>query len=345
MDFARYERQMALPEIGPAQQERLSRSKIIIVGAGGLGAAALPYLAAAGIGHITIADHDAVSRNNLHRQTIYQDVQAGKSKAELAAQYAAALNPEITVRAASDKISAENATRICGEFDLILDGSDNFQTKSLLNQISVKTGTPLIAASVNQFAGQLGVFAGYAKDRPCYHCLFPDLPADARNCNEAGILGTSAGLTGLYQAHLTLLYLLGIGDIAPGVFLSLDFKALRVQKLTAQKDSACPHCSSADEIWKAPQMTQDIEMFTMADLASKDHVIIDVRNDDEVEADPLEGNVVHIALPEIPARMDELPADKLLAFVCAGNVRSFKAAEYAAARGMDNICVLDKFSL
>jgi len=342
--FQRYERQMALPGIAAAHQDALSRSKILAVGAGGLGAASLPYLAAAGIGEIHIADHDTISVTNLHRQTIYQDAQEDENKAECAARYLMALNPDIKAQAITDKITRDSDL---APYDLILDGSDNFETKTLLNDISIATQTPLISASVNQFSAQCGIFAGYAHDRPCYSCMFSELPDDARNCNDAGILGTAAGMAGITQAHITLQYLMGLHDAQPGLFLTMDYAAMRMQKLKLNKDSACKSCAEQNHSWEQPMFFQQKpEMISMAELQEKDHIIVDVRNDDEVAADPISGNVLHIPLPQLAGRIDELEAqDTLLAFVCAGNIRSVKAQEYCAARGMDNLIVLDKFSI
>ena len=343
MNIERYQRQLALPEISVAQQAALGELRIALIGAGGLGSASLPVLAAAGVGHISIFDDDVVSVSNLHRQTIYKDCEAGQSKAELAAAYARGLNPDIEVLGHAERLSAESDL---SGFDLLLDGSDNFETKATLNRISIKEAIPLISASVNQWQGQIGVFAGYASDRPCYHCLFPELPSDARNCNEAGILGSSAGLTGVYQAHLALCYVLGVGDVVPGDVLTFDFKNFRMQKLYLQKDASCAHCKGGQEEWQ-PLQTQEnkmVDLISMDDLKAHDHIIVDVRTDAELEADPIEG-ALHMEVSTVPQRHEELPKDKLLAFVCAGNVRSAQAAEYLQGLGYENVIVLDKFSL
>jgi molybdopterin/thiamine biosynthesis adenylyltransferase/rhodanese-related sulfurtransferase len=342
----RYMRQLALPDITLADQQRLGETHIAIIGAGGLGCAALPYLAAAGVGHISIYDHDDVSRSNLHRQTLYKDDQIGQNKAGLAAQYASDLNPEIQIDAYPKRFSDEDLNRV--RFDILFDGSDNFKTKTLLNTLSIKHEIPLISASVNQWHGQIGYFAGFAKDYPCYHCLFPELPDDARNCNEAGILGTSAGLTGMYQAHLVLLALLGKPNAQPSTVLTFDFANLRMQTLHLKKDKTCPHCKDANTQWAPEKEQHMVEMISMAELAKKDHIIVDVRRDEELEADPINGPtgpILHMEVSTIPQRCTELPKDKLLAFVCAGNVRSFQAAEYLQAIGYDNVIVLDKFSI
>lgn len=371
--FTRYTRQLALPDISYEAQKHLAKARVLVVGAGGLGAAALPYLAGAGIGHITIIDHDEVSTANLHRQTIYQDAQTGQNKAKLAANYIAALNPEISVEARTEKLTASSygadnqgeATpppsihNDLGSFDLILDGTDNFETKTLLNDLSIKTATPLITASVNQFAGQAAILGGYIKDAPCYHCLFPSLPTDARNCNEAGILGTAAGLMGLYQAHLSLCFLLNIGQdnqnnqneraVAAfdfGSVLSCDYKSLRMAVLALPKDPSCPHCATATQERKREDVDMDehpIEIIHPNALSGDDTLIIDVRTEEEIAADPIAG-ALHMELSTIPTRYTELPHGKRLAFACAANIRSAQAAAFVQAMGYENICIYDKLA-
>jgi molybdopterin/thiamine biosynthesis adenylyltransferase len=316
----RYSKQLALPEFSSAHQEFLKNTKLLMVGAGGLGAPALPYLAGAGIGHITIVDHDAVDITNLHRQTIYKESDAGNNKAEITAAYLKNLNSQIHVRAIPQKF----APAMAEGFDLILDGSDNFETKSLLNETSIKTKTPLISAAVENFSAVAGIFAGH-DNSPCYHCLYPETPTDACNCNEAGILGTVAGLAGLYQAHLTLCFLLGIGDAAPGTILSFDFKNFRMQSLKLPKNPDCAHCKNKSS-YGARRMPQQPTISLLHPSNVTNHLIVDVRTHEEVANDPI-ANALHMPMDTIPARYEELPKDKPLAFACASNIRSMKVAQ------------------
>ncbi len=334
----RYARQLALPELTAAHQEKLGGTKLIMIGAGGLGAAALPYLAGAGIGHITIVDHDAVAVSNLHRQTIYKDSDAGKNKAILAAAYIKSLNPEIETRAIPQKLDPQNAEELCSGFHLILDGSDDFQTKSLLNAVSIRMKTPLISASVDGYDGMAGIFAGYAKDAPCYHCLYPELPLDCGDCAEGGILGTVAGLAGMYQAHLALCFLLGNEGIVPGTVLSLDFRYFRMRHLSLPKNPECAHCQSTPSLQGEGKI---IPLLRPEDITN--HLIIDVRTHEEIAASPITG-ALHMPMGEITARYRELPKDKTLAFACASNIRSYKAAEFMALMGYENVCVLDQLA-
>lgn len=349
----RYVRQLALPEIDLLAQEKLSQTTLIMVGAGGLGAPALPYLAGAGIGHVIIADHDGIDISNLHRQTVYKSNEEGQNKAERTAAYLRDLNPEIKISTITDKISADNANEFLDghNINIILDGSDNFPTKALLNDIAINMGVPFITASVNQFQGQIGVFAGHEADKPCYRCLFPEFPDDARNCNEAGILGTSAGIVGMMQAHTALLYLLNIDQEKRENFININLKTMRIENLTTIKDMQCPYCNTPPQkerkIAKEKTMT---DMISIDQLNDENSIIIDVRQPEELVADPLNNDLIktppmNIPLPELVGRLDELPEGQRLAFVCAGNIRSVQAAEYLAAKGYENVCVLDKFTI
>ncbi len=348
----RYIRQLALPEIDLIRQEALQSASIIMIGAGGLGAPCLPYLAGAGIGNITIVDHDEVDVTNLHRQTIFQTAQTGRNKAKAARDYLQALNPEITIHAICKKLTAKNASDIFDNrhYDLILDGSDNFETKSLLNDLSIKHQTPLISASVNQFSGQIGIFEGYSAEKPCYRCLFPDFPHDVKNCNEAGILGTSAGIIGTTQAHIALCLLLDVTDGISTNFTSIDLKTLRNVNLLLKKQSDCKHCKNHRNKKTKKKEKIMIDLIDIKTLNDTKTIVIDVRQPEELVEDPLhhpniETPPLHIPLPELVRRLKELPKDKRLAFLCAGNIRSRQAAEYLHANGHGNVCVLDKFSL
>lgn len=339
----RYSRHLSLPGFSTEQQEKLAQARVLVIGAGGLGAAALPALAGAGVGHITIADHDTISRSNLHRQTIYRDADVGQGKAEKASDYLRELNPDIEVEAVPSRFQEAG---LPGDFDLVLDGTDNFAAKIFLNDWAVENSVPLVSASVHQFKGQVGVFAGHLADAPCYRCLFPDLPETAPDCSTAGVLGTASGMTGLLQAHLALLYLAGLGEAQPGDFLQMDFLNFRLSCFHVTKDRACKICGEKREAKaSAPSRPQCryAPLVALSELPSG-ALIVDVREAEELESDPIPG-ALHIPLMTIPERMDDLPQDRPLAFVCAGNVRSRHAADYLTARGLTNIFVLDKFSL
>ena len=347
MDFSRYQRQLALPDISYIDQRRLSDMRILVVGAGGLGCASLPYVVGAGVGHITIVDDDKVELSNLHRQVLYGGDDIGAPKSIRSESYLNKYNPDVIVKAIDQRFTDSFDV---GSYDLLVDGSDNFETKSLLNQKSIEASIPLVSASVQQYSGQVGVFAGYAKDQPCYHCLFPELPTDACNCNDGGVLGSVVGVIGTLQAHVILSLLLGHGDVEPGFVFTADLKSFRFNKLKLSKDTECGICEqgSAEYIGFKKEIEM-AELVSLEELNKRDHIVVDVRTDAEVADDPIlgaNGDVIHMEVSTVPARYEELPKDKLLAFVCAGNVRSVKAAEYLQGIGFDaDICVLDKFSI
>lgn len=344
-EWQRYERHLALPEITPAHQKRLKHSRILMVGAGGLGAAALPYLAGAGIGHITVMDDDTVDVTNLHRQTIYKSSDVGLNKATLAADYIRSLNPYCDVMAIEGRFGeAEIQNEEFSKFDIILDGSDNFSTKILLNQAAISAKIPYVTASVNRFEAMIALLAGHLEDAPCYKCLFPDTPKNACNCKESGVLGTVPGLAGLYQAHLTLCYLLDIGEVKTGAILTLQFDTFRLKKLQLAKDPSCPTCSgqiSVSTDTRPKIQNEEIALLGRSDLNPEHTLIIDVREPYETAADPVRG-AVNIPLATLPLKLSELPRDKTLALVCAANVRSRMGAEMLRACGFDDVCILDK---
>lgn len=242
----RYTRQLALPEMSPEKQETLRQSKILIVGAGGLGSAALPYLAGAGVGHIIVADSDQVDISNLHRQIMYKTDQEGRVKSTMAGVFLTDLNPEIDIYTIDQQISKDNAAKIVSTHspDLLLDGSDNFETKALLNDVSIELHIPFICASISQFEGQIGSFEGYKAEKPCYRCLFPEFP---ESDETIGPLGTCAAIIGAIQAHITLCRLLNIklGHNKETPFTRVDLKTLETKHYAVKKDTSCPHCNNA----------------------------------------------------------------------------------------------------
>ena len=345
-DMLRYQKQLLLPEISVSGQKRLKDTRLMIVGAGGLGSAALPYLAGAGIGQITIVDDDVIDLSNLHRQTIFRTDQAGQSKAKIAAAYAQNLNPECSVRTIDDRLDGENFYKLCKDHDMLFDGTDNFRSKIILNRASIEMKIPLVSGSVTGLSGQAALFAGYLKDRPCYHCLFDELPMNIGNCNELGVLGPAAGITGLYQAHLALCYLLQIEPIQIGSILSFDFHYLRMQHLTLKKDPNCTCCNGLDHQIEeeTTTMDEDIPLLSIEELKQHNHHIVDVREHEELQADPVESHQ-HTPLGDLHHVIHDLPKDRKIAFVCAGNVRSRIAAEMLYDLGYQDVVVLDKFSL
>ncbi|PPU18043.1 molybdopterin-synthase adenylyltransferase MoeB [Xanthomonas arboricola] len=243
----RYSRHLRLPQVGLEGQQRLARSRVLLVGAGGLGSPAAFYLAAAGVGHLRIADDDVVDRSNLQRQILHVEDSVGVAKVSSAAQRIAALNPRVQVEALQARVTAGNVEALLEDVDVVVDGADNFPARYLLNDACVKLGKPLVYGAVQQFEGQLSVFdAGRKRGHaPCYRCLFPEPPPTefAPSCAEAGVLGVLPGVIGLLQATEAIKLLLGIGDTLTGRLLSFDALAMRFREIRLPPDPHCPVCA------------------------------------------------------------------------------------------------------
>ncbi|MDH3261069.1 MAG: molybdopterin-synthase adenylyltransferase MoeB [Acidimicrobiia bacterium] len=242
---ARYSRHLLLPEVGDDGQRRLLASKVVVVGAGGLGSPAAIYLAAAGIGTLGIVDFDVVDATNLQRQILHNSERLGRRKVDSARQTLAALNPDVDVVAIAKQLTADNVLNILDGYDVIVDGSDNFPTRYLVNDASLHLKKPVVHGSVFRFEGQASVFSPYAG--PCYRCLFPEPPPPelAPSCAEAGVLGVVPGIIGSIQAVETIKLLLGIGAPLVGKLLTYDALDQDFRLLRFRRDPDCPAC--ADE--------------------------------------------------------------------------------------------------
>ena len=239
----RYERQIKLPGFGEVSQQKLRESHVFVVGAGGLGTPALLYLAGAGIGRITLIDDDTVAVHNLHRQILYQQVDVGQSKAAVAKQRLEALNSNIQVRALNQRLDTDNVEKLFAGVDLVIDGSDNINSRYVINDACLKLNKPWLFAAVSGFDIQLALFSG-DPSQPCYRCLFPNInDSDTDNCAEAGILGPVPGLAGLLQATEAIKYLTGMGDCVSQKMLSYDVlhHQFKVLKYPAQISNNCQH--------------------------------------------------------------------------------------------------------
>ena len=242
----RYSRQLRLPQVGEVGQARLAEARIAILGAGGLGAPAALYLAAAGVGQLTLIDDDQVERSNLHRQVIHADARVGMPKTESARIALAALNPRVRVEIRNERLQAENVERLLAGHDLVIDGADNFHARYLVAAASQRLRLPMIYGAVERFTGQVSVFDPRRVDSPCYRCLFPEPPsaAEAPNCSEAGVLGVLPGIVGLLQATEALKLLLGIGEPLVGRFLSFDALIMHFRETRLPRDPGCPGCGA-----------------------------------------------------------------------------------------------------
>jgi len=242
----RYSRHLLLPEVGVAGQRKMSEASIALIGAGGLGAPAALYLAAAGIGRLTLIDDDRVERSNLQRQVVHADARVGMAKTESARLTLAALNPHIRIELQNERLQAANVERLVAGHDVIIDGADNFPTRYLLSAASLRLGIPLVYGAVHRFTGQVSVFDPRRADSPCYRCLFPEPPSaeEAPNCAEAGVLGVLPGTIGLMQATEAIKLVLGIGKPLVGRLLCYDALAASFRELRMPRDPECPGCGA-----------------------------------------------------------------------------------------------------
>ena len=241
----RYSRHLLIPEVGMAGQAKLLESKVLLIGAGGLGSPAALYLAAAGVGTIGLVDFDVVDVSNLQRQILHTTDRVGEKKVESARKTITALNPDVTVNAHEEMLVGSNVERIIAGYDVILDGTDTFETRYLLNDAAVAAGIPVVHASVFRFEGQLTTFVPY--EGPCYRCLYPTPPPPelAPGCSVAGVLGVVPGIMGLLQANEVLKLLLGIGNSLAGRLLIFDALEAEFTELQLRRDPSCPVCSDA----------------------------------------------------------------------------------------------------
>jgi len=247
---ARYARQITLPGVGEDGQRRLADARVLLIGAGGLGSPAALYLAAAGVGTLGIVDHDTVDRSNLQRQILHTDARVGLGKVESARQALKSLNPSVQVQGFEERLSSENVERIFEGFDVVVDGSDNFPTRYLVNDACVKLGLANVHGAVFRFEGQASVFwpAG-PHGGPCYRCIYPEPPPpeEAPSCAEGGVLGVLPGIIGTLQALETLKLLLGMGRPLTGRLLCFDGRASEFRELAVRRDPQCAYCAAGRE--------------------------------------------------------------------------------------------------
>ena len=243
----RYARQLRLAQIGEAGQATLGSAKVVLLGAGGLGSPAALYLAAAGVGQLTLIDDDVVERSNLHRQIIHADARVGMAKTESARIALRALNPRVRIVIHNERLQADNVERLLAGHDVLVDGADNFPARYLLAAASLRLKLPMVYGAVERFSGQVSVFDPRREDSPCYRCLFPEPPpaADAPNCSEAGVLGVLPGVVGLLQATEALKLLLGLGESLVGRLLNFDALDMRFREIRLTRDPDCPGCGTA----------------------------------------------------------------------------------------------------
>ena len=328
-----YSRQMLLKDIGSAGQTVLERSRVLVVGAGGLGSPVLQYLAGAGVGCLGIVDADVLAASNLHRQPLYSIADVGRLKVDLAHSAVRALNPRVTVEPHPVRFSADNALELVRGYDMVVDCSDNFRTKFLINDAAVLVHRPAVFASVYQYEGQLQVYkpeGGHA----CLRCLWPVATPDGvvGNCAEAGVLGPVPGAVGAMQALLVLKILLGLPGQLAGELVLVDFMNFSSMNLKARRRPECaaPACALIEHI--APEATDiEIQAPSLEALRAQHFELVDIRTLSEVTDGPTSAR--HIEMSSLLAEPTPLARDTPYVLICASGKRSLATARALRERG------------
>ncbi len=360
-EITRYARHLILPQVGPTGQRKLKEARVLIVGTGGLGSPVALYLAAAGIGQIGLVDFDVVDSTNLQRQIVHSESTVGMLKVESAAARLRDLNPYITITTYSEPFTSQNALEILAAYDIVVDGTDNFPTRYLLNDAAVMLNKPLVYGSVYRFEGQVSVLA--TKEGPCYRCLLPDPPPPylVQSCAEAGVLGILPGTIGTLQATETIKLILGEGEPLIGRLLLYDALEMSFDLITLPKRPTCPMCGQSPTITTLIDYEQYCGMSTHPDsefqqaqihhpsvpelsvqairdrIASGEMlVLIDVREPSELTISRIEG-ALHIPISQLDQRRDEIPHNQPVVMFCRSGIRSFKVIRSLQAVGYDNL--------
>lgn len=356
-ELRRYSRHLLIPEFGREGQERLKQSSVLIVGAGGLGSPASMYLAAAGVGRIGLVDFDTIDDTNLQRQLLYSSDQVGQKKLVKAKERLNGINPNVTIETHATQLTSENALAIIDQYDLVIDGTDNFPTRYLVNDACVMLGKPNVYGSIFRFEGQVSVFG--TEDGPCYRCLYPDPPPPGLvpSCAEGGVLGVLPGIVGSLQANEAIKTLAGIGDTLAGRLLLFDALHMEFTEVKVRKNEACVVCGPEPTVTElidyeefcgvSPAQEQEAEPMTangiitatqVKNLLDKDtdFVLLDVRELPETQICQIPEST-HIPMGQVPQRLDELPKDKQIVCYCRTGGRSGQVAQFLRGKGYDDV--------
>jgi sulfur-carrier protein adenylyltransferase/sulfurtransferase len=360
-ELARYSRHLILPEVNVDGQRRIKAARVLCIGAGGLGSPAALYLAAAGIGTLGLVDADRVDASNLQRQILYGTDDVGKPKLEQARSRLREINPAVEIVLHDVRLASANATEIIAAYDVVIDGSDNFPTRYLSNDVCVFARKPNIYGSVFRFEGQASVFAPHLGG-PCYRCLFPEPPPPgaAPSCAEAGVLGVLPGIIGLIQATEALKLILGVGETLAGRLLHFDALKMKFREFNLRRDPACPVCGDAPSIFEPIDYEQfcagppdddwfaapeGVPTISVRELKTKmDNketlTLIDVREPYEYEIARIEGSRL-IPLGELETHVSELPRTGALVLQCHSGGRSEHAVRILQEAGFQNALNLE----
>ncbi len=353
-EILRYSRHLIMPEVGMDGQTRLKAARILCIGAGGLGSPLALYLAAAGVGTLGVVDFDVVDFTNLQRQIIHSTADVGRKKLDSAAEKIKAINPYVQVRPFETKLTSANALELFREFDIVVDGTDNFPTRYLVNDACVLTGKPNVYGSIFRFEGQVSVFA--TEQGPCYRCLYPEPPPPGLvpSCAEGGVLGILPGLVGVMQATEAIKLILGKGDPLIGRLLLVDALGMKFRELKLRKNPDCPVCGTHRSITQLidynefcgirgeekPAAESNLPEITVEELkrrreAGEDLFVLDVREPHEYQICNLGGHL--IPLGELPKRVHELDSSREIVAHCKMGGRSAKAVDFLRQAGFTKV--------
>jgi adenylyltransferase/sulfurtransferase len=352
-EVLRYSRHLIMPEVGMDGQLKLKAAKVLCVGAGGLGSPLALYLAAAGVGTLGVVDFDVVDFTNLQRQIIHTTADVGRKKLDSAADKLLAINPNVNIVKFDTRLSSANALELFRDFDMVVDGTDNFPTRYLVNDACVLTGKPNVYGSIFRFEGQVSIFA--TKEGPCYRCLYPEPPPPGLvpSCAEGGVLGILPGLVGVMQATEAIKLILGAGEPLIGRLVLVDALAMRFRELKLRKNPDCPACGTHPTIKalidynefcgirgeEKPVETQ-MPSITVEELkqlrdAGKEPFLLDVREPHEYQICNLGGQL--IPLNDLPKRVNELDSSREIVVHCKMGGRSAKAVDFLRQSGFTKV--------
>ena len=349
-ELSRYARHLAIPEFGIEGQRKLKAARVLCIGAGGLGSPITMYLAAAGIGGLGLVDPDVVEITNLQRQILFGQKDLGRKKLDAARDRLAEINPHVQIQVYPELFTAANAMRIAADYDVIIDGTDNFPTRYLSNDVAVWLRKPNVYGSILRFDGQVGVFAPHL-GAPCYRCMCPQPPPPGLvpSCAEGGVLGVLPGLIGTMQALEAIKLITGIGQPLLGKLLHVDTLSMRFRSLTLRRDPDCPVCGDQPTITEpidyqgfcgitaAPTVpTMTVHELKQLREAGDNHFLLDVREPHEQSISRIEGAVL-IPLGELEQRTAEIPRDKRILVHCKSGGRSARAVSLLRDQGFENV--------
>jgi len=356
-EMRRYSRHLIMPEVTVEGQRKLKAARVLAIGTGGLGSPLLAYLAAAGVGRLGIVDFDRVDESNLQRQIIHRQSSIGHPKVESARRTILEINPHVEVETHEVALRSDNALELFRPYDVIVDGTDNFPTRYLVNDACALLGKPNVYGSIFRFEGQCTVF--WADRGPCYRCLYPEPPppGSVPSCAEGGVLGILPGVIGVLQAIETVKLILGIGDPLIGRLLLFDALKMRFREMKLRKNPDCPMCGKVrtitglidyEQFCGAParegpahQEMPKVPEITCRDLkkkidARKPFALIDVREPHEFQISRIPGSTL-IPLGDVPKRWQEIPSDQEIILHCKAGVRSAKALIFLRQQGYKNL--------